>query len=362
MKEKFKYVTRRYLMQLAAVFASFAIVLSGCSGKDVSSENNITAESTVSQTESANAQQTDDKAGQGTGASFDISSVPAYSGSPYVEINNNVPEFADSDKTQTAFETYSDLDSLGRCQTAYANVCKEIMPTQERGKIGEIKPSGWHTVKYDGIDGNYLYNRCHLIAYQLAGENANEKNLITGTRYLNVQGMLPFEDKVADYVNQTDNHVLYRVTPVFEGNNLVASGVHMEAYSVEDSGKGICFNIYAYNIQPGIKINYSTGDSEADSSNTQAESKAAGNTESNTQNSPQTGTPGTADHSSDSGIDNSSSQNSQEEYIMNTNTHKFHKPGCQSVKTMKDKNKKVYKGNRQDLINQGYQPCKNCNP
>ena len=195
------------------------------------------------------------------------SDVSAYDGSAYVEVNGNIPTFTDREKEKvTAFESYSKLDSLGRCGVAYANVCQEIMPTEKRGAIGSVKPSGWHTVKYnDLIDGNYLYNRCHLIGYQLAGENANKKNLITGTRYLNVDGMLPFENQIDDYVEATNNHVLYRVTPVFDGENLVASGVQMEAWSVEDSGKGVCFNVYCYNVQPGITINYATGDSGIDS-------------------------------------------------------------------------------------------------
>lgn len=189
--------------------------------------------------------------------------IPPYSGYAFVEVNGNVPYFSDSDKERTdVFETYSNLDSLGRCGVAYANICKEIMPTEARGAIGSVKPTGWHTVKYnDIIDGNYLYNRCHLIGYQLAGENANTKNLITGTRYLNVVGMLPLENAVDDYVDSTGNHVIYRVTPMFTGNELVARGVLMEAYSVEDGGNGIQFCYYCYNVQPGIGIDYATGES-----------------------------------------------------------------------------------------------------
>ena len=201
-----------------------------------------------------------------TSASLDA--IPAYEGYAFVEINNNQPFFTDADKQRTdAFENYSELDSLGRCGVAYANICKELQPTEPRGKIGMVKPSGWHTVKYnDIIDGNYLYNRCHLIGFQLAGENANPKNLITGTRYLNVVGMLPFENAVDDYVDTTGNHVLYRVTPMFSGDELVARGVLMEAYSVEDQGAGIQFCYYVYNIQPGIGIDYQTGDSWEDAS------------------------------------------------------------------------------------------------
>lgn len=197
---------------------------------------------------------------------FDISEIPEYSQSPYCTINNNIPSFTEEDYNLGVFENYSELDSLGRCSIAYANICKGIMPKegQEREAIGRIKPSGWQTVKYPGVvEGNYLYNRCHLIGYQLAAENANEKNLITGTRYMNVQGMLPFENQVADYIKENpQNHVLYRVTPVYQENNLVASGVQIEAYSIEDTGTGICFNVYIYNVQPGIKIDYATGKSE----------------------------------------------------------------------------------------------------
>ena len=169
--------------------------------------------------------------------------IPDYSGQPYVVLEDNWPDFDAGDLTLEAFETYSELDALGRCGPAYANICLEIMPTEPRGDIGQVKPSGWQTAKYDCVDGKYLYNRCHLIGYQLAGENANRKNLITGTRYMNVEGMLPFENMVDDYVENTGNHVLYRVTPVFEGANLVASGVQLEAFSVEDEGEGVCFNV-----------------------------------------------------------------------------------------------------------------------
>lgn len=190
-----------------------------------------------------------------------LEEIPPFDGTPYVEINENLPDFDETDYTTESFESYSDLDALGRCGTAFANVGTDLMPRQERGPIGEVKPSGWHTVKYDCVDGKYLYNRCHLIGYQLTGENANEKNLITGTRYLNVEGMLPFENMVNDYVEATGNHVLYRVTPVYEGDNLVAGGVLMEGWSVEDRGEGICFCVYVYNCQPGVEIDYATGES-----------------------------------------------------------------------------------------------------
>lgn len=216
-----------------------------------------------SEGESSSAKDVDGKGSDSATQSLDnLMDHAAYNGEPYVELNDNVPNFTTREKNNTkAFENYHRLDALGRCGTAYANICKELMPTEKRGVIGMVKPSGWHTVKYDVVDGKYLYNRCHLIGFQLAGENANKKNLITGTRYLNVDGMLPFEDEVADYVKDTDHHVLYRVTPVFKGDNLVAEGVEMEAYSVEDKGKGICFHVFVYNVQPGVTIDYATGES-----------------------------------------------------------------------------------------------------
>ena len=195
--------------------------------------------------------------------SYDLANIPDYNGSPYVVINDNNPNFDDSLKTDRSFEKYSELDSLGRCGSAIANIGVDIMPTEERGRIGQIKPSGWHTIRYDDlIEGKYLYNRCHLIGYQLTGENANPKNLITCTSYMNTVGMLEFENKVAEYVKKTNNHVLYRVTPVFEDNNLLAHGVEMEGYSIEDSGKGIKFNVFVYNVQNGIDIDYSNGNSK----------------------------------------------------------------------------------------------------
>lgn len=203
-----------------------------------------------------------DKKAEPTFASVQtLQDIPEYTNSTYVEIHNNIPQFDEKDMTTTSFEHYSELDHLKRAGVAYANIGTDLMPKQKRGSIGQIKPSGWKTVKYDIVDGKYLYNRSHLIGFQLSGENANEKNLITGTRYFNATGMLPFENMVADYVKETKNHVLYRVTPIYDGDNLVASGVQMEAYSVEDDGEGISFNVYVYNVQPGITINYANGDS-----------------------------------------------------------------------------------------------------
>ena len=192
--------------------------------------------------------------------SYTIEGLPAYSGEFYVVINDNQPDFAEEDKTTTAFEYYSELDALGRCGVAYANLGQELMPTEKRESISSVKPSGWVQGTYDFVDGHSLYNRCHLIGFQLAGENANELNLITGTRSMNTKGMLPFENMVADYIDETDNHVLYRVTPVYDGTDLVAQGVQMEAWSVEDEGDGICFNVFCYNVEPGVEIDYATGE------------------------------------------------------------------------------------------------------
>lgn len=257
----------------------------------------------------------------------------SYDGKPYVVINDNNPDFTEADMTTASFESYGELDGLGRCTTAFANIGKDLMPTEKRGSIGEVKPTGWQMAKYDNVDGKYLYNRCHLIGYQLTGENANAKNLITGTRYLNVDGMLPFENMVADYIKETGNHVLYRVTPVFSGDNLVASGVHMEAESVEDNGDGILFNVYCFNAQPGIAIDYATGDSHQDDSVTESSSQAAVSDSANVQT-----------------------------YVLNTNTKKFHKESCNSAKSMDASNKKIYKGSRQEIIDMGYEACGVCKP
>lgn len=251
--------------------------------------------------------------------------VPEYSGDPYVVLEDNQPDFDKSDYTTQAFEEYAELDELGRCGTAFANVCPETMPTEERGSISSVKPSGWQSVRYEFVDGKSLYNRCHLIGFQLTAENANRGNLITGTRYLNVTGMLPFENLVADYVKETGNHVLYRVTPVFEGDELVARGVEMEAWSVEDEGDGICFHVYCYNVQPGVGIDYMDGSSWEEGGQTETDGE-------------------------------------ERNYVLNTNNRKFHNPDCSSVKQMKDKNREDYTGTREMLIRQGYEPCGQCNP
>ena len=297
----------------------------------------------------------------GTASAFNAADVPAYSGEPYTAVNNNEPYFTSDNLTTEAFENYSELDALGRCGVAYANVCLETMPTEKRGSISEVKPTGWHSVKYDNVDGKSLYNRCHLIGYQLTAENANQLNLITGRRYLNVDGMLPFENMVADYVKETDNHVLYRVTPIFTGDNLVADGVLMEGYSVEDEGDGICFCVYAYNVQPGITIDYATGDSWLSSEKGNSDSSSGGNSAVSQSAADKSGTQQAAVQT-ESVKETSAPVSTGTEYILNTNTKKFHYPSCSSVKQMKASNKKEYTGSRDDLIAQGYDPCKKCNP
>ncbi len=279
-------------------------------------------------------------------ARANLSQIPAYKNKPYVEINNNQPGFTTADLTTKSFEKYSTLDSKGRCGVAYACIGQDLMPTGKRGEIGQIKPTGWHTVKYDNVDGRYLYNRCHLIGWQLSGENANEKNLITGTRYMNVSGMLPFENMVADYIKETGNHVLYRVTPIFSGNNLLASGVQIEAYSVEDSGDGIYFNVFCYNVQPGIVINYADGSSSSSTSTEKQTAKKINRTTTTKRNENTT----------------SRQEANNVTYIGNKNTKKFHQPYCSSASQMKESNKYFFYGTRDEIISEGYVPCKNCNP
>ena len=267
-----------------------------------------------------------------------VDDVPAYSGEPYVEVNDNQPEFTEEELTTVSYEDYSELDELGRCQSAEACIGQDLMPTETRESISSVKPTGWKNKSYDTVDGGYVYNRCHLIGFQLTGENANEENLITGTRYMNVEGMLPFEDEVAAYIKETDNHVMYRVTPVFEGDDLVASGVQMQAESVEDDGVGISFNVYVYNVQPYVVIDYKTGENWEGDEIAEPEGKWADGTEAEP------------------------SDTKEQMYILNKNTKKFHKPECSGAKKIKVKNKGEYTGSRQTLIDEGYEPCGNCHP
>ncbi len=266
-----------------------------------------------------------------------------YSGKPYAVVNGGIPSFS---QTGTAsWERYGELDRLGRCTAAEACIGMDIMPALTRGPIGQIKPTGWHTAKYDFVDGKYLYNRCHLIGFQLTGENANERNLITGTRYLNTKGMLPFENMVADYIKDTGNHVMYRCTPVFAGNELVARGVHLEAYSVEDKGDGICFNVFIFNVQPGVKIDYLTGESSLKN-----ESTAPTPTQ----------RPSSAPKPTPKPSPSSTAQ--AQSYVLNTKTKVFHYASCRHVSSIKDANRKNFTGSRGALIKDGFKPCGSCHP
>ena len=274
---------------------------------------------------------------------LNLSEIPDYDGIPYVVINENQPDFSEEELTTESYEYYSGLDTLGRCGVAKAVIGTDLMPTEERGDISDIKPTGWHSVKYDLVDKESLYNRCHLIAYQLTGENANACNLITGTRYMNVEGMLPFENMVGNYIRDTGNHVLYRVTPIFEGDNLLAAGVHMEALSVEDQGASVCYNVFVYNVQPGIELDYTTGESRS--------------TEVSTEDSDSTVTAELDDPEN-----LVSAHTETAEYVLNTNTKKFHNPTCPSTEEMKPKNREEFTGYRDELLSRGYEPCGRCNP
>ncbi len=280
-----------------------------------------------------------------------LDNIPAFSGSPYVAINGNTPYFSSSEITTKSYESYSSLDSLGRCSVVIACLGRDIMPTEERGSIGQVKPTGWHTVKYDFVDGKYLYNRCHLIGFQLSGENANTRNLITGTRYLNVQGMLPFENMVADYIKETDNHVMYRVTPIFKGNELVARGVQIEAYSVEDEGDGIFFNVYCYNVQPGVEIDYATGKSTLATETTKAPE---------TTKKPEPTVQTTAEQTTAQPTQAPSVVVTTKNFVLNTNSKKYHETWCRYSNEISPQNRQEYNGTADELEGWGYAPCKVC--
>lgn len=284
--------------------------------------------------------------------------VPAFEGNPYVYVNDGEPTFTDEQRAaEPGHEHYGELDELGRCTAAFAVVGSETQPTEKRGSIGEIRPSGWQMAKYDFVEGKYLFNRCHLLGYQLTGENANPQNLITGTRYLNIQGMLPFENAVADYVDATGNHVLMAVMPVFEGNELVARGVHMMAESVEDGGEGVAFNVFCYNVQPGVVIDYGTGESMLEEDATPLPDVSGA------ESAPDTASEGAgAGEASEKGATGSAEGKGTTEYVLNTNSKKFHLPSCSSVDQMSPKNREDVEDTRENLIENGYDPCKRCNP
>ena len=288
---------------------------------------------------------------QGSAGLFTLDMVPAYSGRAYADINGDVPFFAQEEMTAEPFHEYWPLDDLGRCTGAYACVGPETLPTQKRGDISSVRPTGWNTNRYSDIDGEMLFNRCHMIGHMLTGQDANERNLITGTRYMNVEGMLPFEESVVMYVEGTGHHVMYRVRPFFEGDNLVCTGVLMEARSVEDPLVQFC--AFCYNVQPGFEIDYATGDNRrADEGGDEVQRIIA---------DPDTGEEA-GSRQSGSGDTAASSEEEQYTYILNTNTHKFHMPYCDSVQDIKDKNKQKTTMKREELIEQGYSPCKRCNP
>lgn len=334
---------RNKIVPLSLVATLLLSLLTGCT--DIQDRpNQVQSNSSFAQAESSNPPEGDSGDYQqgssfDSSGEFDISQVPDYNGEWYVVVNDNVPFFT-SDELSVAesYESYSPLDSLGRCGTAEACIGVDIMPTEERESISEVKPSGWVNNPYDFIDGGYLYNRCHLIGFQLTGENANEENLITGTRSMNTDGMLPFENMVADYVKETENHVLYRVTPIFEGDNLVASGVLMEASSIEDSAAGIQFCVYCYNVEPGVCIDYATGNNWEDT---------------NTSSVPQ---------EDDSDSSYATSERDAQEYVLNTNSMKFHYPDCTGAEKISGNNREDVNTTREELISEGYSPCGICKP
>ena len=301
----------------------FSLLVSACVSPEPPKDNSLPAQES-SFTEEVSVEGFKTEIGKD---GFSLKDIPAFSDKPYIAVNGNTPYFTENEIVADSYEFYSELDTLGRCGVTIACIGKELMPTEDRGNIGQVKPTGWHTVKYDCVDGKYLYNRCHLIGYQLTGENANVNNLVTGTRYMNVTGMLPFENMVADYIKETGNHVMYRVTPIFDGDDLLCRGVLMEGYSVEDEGEGICFNVFVYNAQPSIEIDYATGESRLNETENEVSHTEQANT-----------------------------------YVLNTNSKKVHNPDCSSVSKISENNKQVFEGTREELIVDGYSPCGICKP
>lgn len=319
----------RLIAILLAVLTILSVAVAGFMRNDISSERTTAP---IDAAETVSAQETT----YDTTFSESEFVIPEYTGSAWVELNGNMPEFEDFDTT-TVFETYSELDSLGRCGVAFANICQELMPRKTRGDISSVEPSGWtyngksNNRSFPKIDGGYIYNRCHLIGFQLAGENDNEKNLITGTRQLNIEGMLPFENKVAKYANHENRHVLYRATPIFKDDELVCRGVQLEGYSVEDDGEEICFNVYCFNVQDGYSINYATGQVSVDDNSVTAT----------------TATTATAENV---------------RYVVNEKNNKFHNPDCSAVEKINPSNKMYLVSSRDELIKLGYSACGICKP
>jgi len=324
---------------LLTMIVACSVFFTACA--NTSSDNGTTTPGGTSATAASTENSSTTVGDTGADKVISLSNIPDYSGDIYIAVNDNVPYFTEDEITAESYEFFSELDSLGRCGVVHASVGKDLMPTEDRGSIGQVKPSGWQTVKYSGlVDGNYLYNRCHLIGFQLTGENANKQNLITGTRAMNVDGMLPFENMVADYVKDTENHVMYRVTPLFEGDNLVAKGVLMEAMSVEDNGEGVLFNVFVYNIQDGIEIDYATGKSSLMEGYTTKGSGEEGTEETTTENS----TTGSSDYP----------------VIANKNSQVYHRTTCSRLP--KEENR-VYFDSEEEANAAGYDnPCGFCNP
>lgn len=326
---------------LLALLLAFALVFTGCDALEDVFDKGGSVENAESSGKEASVNK---PTGEQTEAEKELG-VPKFSGTPYAELNGNVPEFDEDEITDEVYEYYSDLDSLGRCGYTLACIGVELMPTEDRESISSVTPSGWINKKYDTelVDGGYIYNRCHLIGFQLTGENANKKNLITGTRYMNVDGMLPFENMVADYVKETENHVMYRVTPIYDGNDLVACGVQVEAYSVEDDGDGISFNVYVYNVQPGIVIDYATGESWL------------------SDEAPTVGDRGN-ESEEESDPSETTGSSAKKTYVVNKSTKKVHLPTCSGAQSMSESNREEYTGDLFDLIADGYTACGTCDP
>lgn len=333
MKKLLKF--KNSLIMMLGVLLCLSGLISCSITIDLSTDNNGQVIENSNDTNSSTQNTTADS------SNITIDNIPAYSGEDYIILNNNIPNFSESDLTTTSFEEYAPLDDLGRCGVAYSNIGTDIMPTEKRESISSVKPSGWHSVKYDIVEGKYLYNRSHLIGYQLTAENANDRNLITGTRYFNATLMLPYENMVADYIKETNNHVLYRVTPVFEGNNLVATGVQMEAKSVEDNGEGIEFNVFVYNVQPGITIDYATGDSAL--SGEEITNTSSSSNSNNTSNN-------------SSNTTSSNNTTSTEEIIIRGNSKSkiYHCPGQRDYENMADSDYLVNFNSEEEAISAGY--------
>lgn len=362
------------LAALALAF-SFALPATGCS-ISISDSSAGTGSSISS---------TDGSSGEGArSAQATIADIPAYTGALCIDINHGMPGFTAQDEARGTFMQFSDLDFEGRCGTAFARIGPDTVSNEKRGDISQVHPSGWVQRKYSFVDDGMLYNRSHLIAHQLCGENANEKNLITGTRTFNAVGMLYYEELVGDYVRSTGNHVLYRVTPLFAANDLVARGVQMEAKSVEDNGEAIQFNVFVYNVEPGVAIDYVTGESWESSETPQVTSKGSATITTAAAARADKAAAGSvngskADGESSSGSDASSSGNDagdgagrnsassqgaseQQDYILNVKNKKFHKPDCSAGPDISSANKQNFTGTRDQLIARGYSPCGICKP